>query len=97
MNATFQLETDIRIPDHLYSEAVELFLNHLEKGLEAQLLKDGNSPLTSKEKEQMNSTRVLVTRPLVVLGQKCPLYYKKRTGIYSDQQVRQSQALHTPH
>jgi hypothetical protein len=24
MEATFQIETDIRIPDHLYNEAVEL-------------------------------------------------------------------------
>ena len=97
MEIIFKLQPDLQIPDHLYNEAAELFLNHLEKHYEELLLKGGNSPLTLQEKEQMNNTHILVSRPLAVLGQKCPLYYKKRTGIYSDQRVRQNGVLHTPH
>ncbi|MFE3868736.1 hypothetical protein ACFX5E_11710 [Flavobacterium sp. LS2P90] len=97
MEITFQLQPDIQIPNYLYNEAAELFLSHLEKGYEELLLKGGNSPLTLKDKRQMKNSRKVFLRPLNHLGRSCPLYYKKRTGIYSDQQVRQSQALHTPH
>ncbi|WP_348814107.1 hypothetical protein [Flavobacterium maritimum] len=97
MEITFKLQTDIQIPDHLYNEAAELFLNHLEKYYEAQLLKGGNSSLTSEEQAQKKNSRKVFLRPLNHLGRSCPLYYKKSTGIYSDLQVRQSRALHTPH
>lgn len=96
MKVTITIQPDIQIPNHLYNEAAELFLNHIQKHYEELLLKGDNSPLTLKEKEQMNSTHIHVYRPLVAYGQRCPLYYRKRKGIYSDQQVRQSQALHTP-
>jgi hypothetical protein len=91
MKATFQIETDIRIPDHLYNEAVELFLNHLEKGLEAQLLKYGNSFLTSQEQEQMKNSRRVAVRPLSRAGQSLPLYYKKGKNAHSASPRHQNQ------
>jgi hypothetical protein len=78
MKTSFLITSDIQIPDHLYNEAAELFLNHLEKYYEAQLLKDGNCVLTSLELEQKKNVQRVFLRQLVRLGQSCPLYYKKR-------------------
>lgn len=81
MTIEFQIDSDIQIPSHLCSEAAELFLNHLEKYYEAQLLKGDSSLMTFQEQVQKNNTRMLFHRPLNHLGQTCPLYYKKGKGL----------------
>jgi hypothetical protein len=81
MKISFLITSDIQIPDHLYNEAAELFLNHLEKHYEEQLLKDGNCVLTSPEIEQKKNVQRVFLRSLARLGQSCPLYYKKGKGL----------------
>lgn len=92
MEISFRLETDIQIPDHLYNEAAELFLNHLEKYYEEQLLKGSNSSLISQEQEQKRNSRKVFVRSLSYLGQKCPLYYKKGKGSRNVLQQHRTQA-----
>ena len=95
MTVEINFKPGIQIPRHLYNEAAELFLNHLEEYYEAQLLKDGSSLLTSQELGRTKNIQLIYHRPQLYVGQSCPLYYKKRTGIYSDLQVRRNGAFHT--
>ena len=78
MKTSFEITSDIEIPDRLYNEAAELFLNHLKEYYEEQLLKDGSLSQTSQKSQQNQNAQQVIHRSLSFLGKTCPLYYRKR-------------------
>jgi hypothetical protein len=91
MIVEINIKSNIQIPRNLYNEAVELFLNHLEKVHEEQLLKGDNSFLTSQGLSEKKNTRLIFVRPQFCLGQSSPLRYKKGRGIRNVRPVYQTQ------
>lgn len=84
MKLVYSLETDIRIPDHLYSEVDAIVRSHLKKYYEEQLLINANLiQLTSQEKHQFENTERHCHLKLNYIGAQCPLYHKKSKGVYS--------------
>ena len=77
MKTSFQINSDIQIPVHLYNEAAELFLNHLKKYYEAQLCSNDSLSLSSEKLLQSQNAQMAFQYSLSFLGKTCPLYYKK--------------------
>jgi len=89
----FEIESDIQISLHLYNEAAELFLNHLKKYYEEQLLKGNNFPYPFGLLPKTKNVQMIIPRQLNHLSKSCPLYYKRQKGLGSAARPSQNQLL----
>lgn len=78
MKTSLQITSDIQIPDRLYNEAAELFLNHLKEYYAMQLLTGDNLLQSSEKRQQNKNVQLVIHHSLSCLGKTCPLYYKSR-------------------
>lgn len=73
-----EITPDCEIPVRVYSEAAELFLNHLEKFAEEQLLKGGNFSDVSQIQGKIYTSH---SREINPIGKCSPAIYKNSRGV----------------